>query len=489
MTSGRDVLHQIDASIAQARTGVADAGRAASERVTRFATIERAEADAYRRIAGIRMDHLKTEDLTRSLGKTDEEAERLIAAHEDHIDALARELVDARGEIERLEAERRRRESALDDAADLHEKAVDKTNQSLESDEAYLRMAKALEDANAVAERAASKLDIARTDRTEKGAPYEADPLFSYLWERKFGTRKYRAFFLFAALDRWVARIIRYRDARLNYARLLELPERLEEHAARVKETAEEIAQGIERYEREALERDGVNKLRDRTKDARAALEKTDAAIAEAEALHRDAAARHADAAAGRDGPLEKARRLVAGALADRSIPDLKVLALETMTLEDDRLVDELVRLRRERMEIEESGRSFGRAASKQSNILSELETLRRRFKSARYDSPYSEFKDRGVVSVVLSELLRGAIREGEAWRRLQKTQRRRKRDWSDDFGGDEWREGFGLPQDWGNAPQIRFPRTPRRPRAPRAPRLPRAPRRRRGGFKTGGGF
>jgi hypothetical protein len=323
--------------------------------------------------------------------------------------------------------------------------------------------------------------------------------LFSYLWARKFGTKDYGAFFLFAALDRWVARLIRYRDAKLNYARLLELPERLEEHAERVKETAAEIADSIEAYERDALERDGVNKLRDRTKDARAALEKTDAAIAEAEARHRDASNRHAEAAAGRDGPMEKARRTLANALSDRSIPDLKVLAAETITLEDDRLVDELVRLRRERMEIEEAGRSLNRTLSKQSTILSELETLRRRFKSARYDSPYSEFSDRGVVSVVLSELLRGAMRESEAWRRLRKTQRRRKRDWSDDFGGDEWRDGFGLPQSggdwigstWGGPPKVRFPRAPRAPRRPRAPRAPRirTPKRGRGGFKTGGGF
>ncbi|MEM8770395.1 MAG: hypothetical protein AAGD92_01985 [Pseudomonadota bacterium] len=497
MTSGRDILHRIDGAIAKARASYGDANGAAAERASRMAVIERAEADAYSRIASIRIDHLKTDELTRSLGRIDEQALKLIETHEDHIDALAVQLVEARGVIERLEGERRKGEEALEKALADHDRAVGKTNERLEKDEEYQRRAQALEQANAVAERAEAKLELARNDREEKGAPYEADPLFSYLWKRKFGTKEYKAFFLFAALDRWVAGLIKYRDARLNYARLLELPDRLEEHADRVEAAAEEIEVSIEAYEREALERDGVGKLRDKAKTARGELEKTDAAIADAEAHHQKIAAEHAAAASGRSGPLHDARGLMSKALADRSIPDLKVLAAETLTLEDDRLVDELIRLRREKMEIEESARSVAQNLGEQEGILRELETLRRKFKSARYDSPYSEFPDRSVIGVVLSELLRGAMREDEAWRRVRKAQRRRKRDWSDDFGGPEWRDGFGLPKNnrtWGNrssgAPKVRFPRAPRAPRRPRAPRPPRirTPRS-RGGFKTGGGF
>ena len=509
MTSGRDVLHRIDASIAEARQSVAETGRAAAERSSRLAAIERKEAEAYRAIAAIRLDLLQSDDLNRSLGGADEKAEALIARHEQHLAELARALAEARSRIEHLESERRRREEALEQAVEAHDRAVDETNERLETDEEYLARAAALEKANAIVERAEAKLALARADRAEKGAPYEADPLFSYLWDRKFATKDYRAFFLFAALDRWVARLIRYRDAKLNYERLLELPERLAEHAERVEKAAADIEASIEAYEREALERDGVGKLRDSASAARKALEEIDGEIANAEAKHQRVAREHAETAAGRGGPLHEARLILANALTEKSIPDLKVLAAETLTLEDDARVDELIGLRRERMEIEEYGRSLSRTVSRQTGVLAELETLRRRFKTARYDSPYSEFPDRGVVSVLLAELLRGAIRESDAWRRLRKAQRRRKRDWSDDFGGDEWRGGFGLPQDWGNkdwgskdwggdwsgrgAPRVRFPRPPRKPRLPRTPRTPRSPRvrfpKRGGGFKTGGGF
>ncbi len=495
MNSGRDVLHRIDASIAQARGGLGDTNRAAAERSARTAAIERAENDAYRAIAGIRLDHLQSDELTRSLGETDEEAERLLASHEEGLTELAGKLSSAREKIERLEQDRRKHEEALEKYVDAHERAVDKTNERLETDEEYRRRASALEAANAIVERAEAKRDLARADRTAKGAPYEDDPLFSYLWERNFATKDYRAFFLFAALDRWVAGLIRYRNAKLNYARLLELPERLADHVEQVETTAADIEKSIAAYERDALERDGVGKMRDKAKAARAALEDIDASIANAEAEHQTIARKHADATAGRGGPMGDARKLIAKALADRSIPDLKILAAETLTLEDDHLVDELIRLRRERLEIEEHGRSLARTVDQHANILGDLETVRRRFKSARFDSPYSEFPDRGMVGVILAELLRGAINERNAWRRLQKAQRQRKRDWSDDFGGAEWRDGFGLPQQtrgsWSGGSAPKFPRTPRKPRAPRAPRAPRVrfPRRGGGGFKTGGGF
>ncbi|NNL87931.1 MAG: hypothetical protein HKP25_02585 [Marinicaulis sp.] len=492
MTAGRDVLHRIDGSIAEARRALSDISRAASLRSERISAIERAETDALRSIASIRVENLQSDDLVHSLGAADEKAEKLLADHDAHLKHLSEDLDEARRNIEKLEADRRGREEKLQNAVDAHEKAVDKTNNRLANDPEYVKRANALEEANAIAERAEAKLDLVRADREEKGAPYENDPLFSYLWNRKFGTKDYKAFFLFAALDRWVASLIKYRDAKLNYARLLELPERFSDHLQQVTSSAEAIEADIEQYERDALTRDGVGKLRDKVEKHRRALEEIDNEIDKAEKRHLEISDEHARVAAGDAGPVAEARRIVARALSDRSIPDLKVLAAQTVTLDDDRLVEELVRLKRERFEIEENGDALRRNMARQSSILKDLETIRRRFKTARYDSPYSEFPDHNIVGIILSEILRGALSHNDGWRRLQRAQRRRRHDWTDDFGGDEWRDGFGLPQDpWrGRGPKVRFP-GPRMPRRrSRAPRI-RIPRGRAGGggFKTGGGF
>jgi hypothetical protein len=84
-------------------------------------------------------------------------------------------------------------------------------------------------------ERAEAKAVQAEADREEKRRPYEADPLFMYLWRRRYGTRDYRASNFVRYFDRKVAHLIDFETARTNYAMLLELPERLREHAERLK--------------------------------------------------------------------------------------------------------------------------------------------------------------------------------------------------------------------------------------------------------------
>jgi hypothetical protein len=85
---------------------------------------------------------------------------------------------------------------------------------------------------------AEEKAARAEADRDEKRRPYESDPLFMYLWRRGFGTRDYEAGNLVRHFDRKVAHLIGYEAARVNYAMLLELPERLREHAERLKQEA-----------------------------------------------------------------------------------------------------------------------------------------------------------------------------------------------------------------------------------------------------------
>ncbi len=84
-------------------------------------------------------------------------------------------------------------------------------------------------------EAAEAKAAQAERDFQEKRQPYESDPIFMYLWRRKFGTPDYRARGLTRYLDRKVARLIEFDGARRNYAVLTELPVRLREHADRLR--------------------------------------------------------------------------------------------------------------------------------------------------------------------------------------------------------------------------------------------------------------
>lgn len=498
MTSGRDALHQIDASIADARRTLARASDLAAADARLIAELDQRQIGAYQRLADLRIIELKSDSPSNgALGRADQDATALIERH----DAALADMIAARDKaaaaLDSLESARNAADEAVESSIAVHDAAAAATRERLEGDAQWRAKADALEELNAMAARASQKLDVAREDRAKKGAAYEADPLFQYLRERKFGTRDYRAFPLFAMLDGWVAGLINYRDHRLNYERLLEIPERFSDHAERLKEKAAETTEALAAMERDALEKDGVGRLRDAVASARAKVEALDAEIAGAEEKHKTLAENAAAAAAGKAGPLAEARDLIAAALQRVAIPDLKVLAAESATPEDDRIVDSLIGMRRQRMEIEEARRAATASLDREARSLSDLEALRRRFKSARFDSPYSEFSGRDIIAVLLSEFLRGAIGRDDLWRRIERGHRTRKRDWDNDLGGDSWRGGFGLPDNWGGSggswgggdwsggPVIRRPSGARIPRPPRAPRLPSGGPVSRGGFRT----
>lgn len=111
---------------------------------------------------------------------------------------------------------------------------------------------KAAQEAEHTFQEADRKAELAASDRDEKGKPYEDDPLFMYLWERKFGTSAYEGSGLARLLDRWVARLIGYVDAAANYRMLLEIPKRLREHAAALSAELEQRRAALQTLEEEA---------------------------------------------------------------------------------------------------------------------------------------------------------------------------------------------------------------------------------------------
>lgn len=504
MTSGRDILHHIDRFIADARQTASATSKTVADDARALAQIDKTQVEVFRRLADIRIDLLRDDENKSTLGTVDRKAEDLIDNHQSAVDRVNNERADAEKEIEQLEQKRRAQENIVEETVSKHEQAVAATRARLLEDPDYQNRVRVIEEADAIANRAAQKLDTARETRVEKGAPYEKDPLFSYLWARKFATKEYKAFPLFAILDRWVAGIIDYRDAQLNYRRLLELPERFSEHAARVDEVAVNARQSLEEFERDALKADGVDRLRDEADAAADALSTIDDALATAEAAHLQLIETHDGISSGQTGPLEEARMLLAKALSKLSVPDLKILAAETISLDDDHLVEELIDLKRERMELEENQNAGRRDLTQRNRNLSQLEDIRRKFKRARYDSPYSEFKGRGLINKLVEDFLEGYLSGDDFWHRLRRAHRTRRREWSQgyggEFGGRDWRGGFSLPDNIGGARtgssrhtprtrRVKVPRSSRSPRRPRAPRVRFPKSRGRGGFKTGGGF
>jgi len=449
MIRGRDVLYKIDGAIKDARTRLAGVNNSAQEVDHELLRVRRQEVSLFEKISKQRLVSLGDGEAgVDELGKIDKKASDLIAEHDAHISTLEDKMNAAAIHLEDCEDARVVGADALQEATLNHEEASKETREKLETDANYQALAKALEKANAIVDHAASKREVAVNDRTEKGKPYEADPLFQYLWLRQYGANAYKANPITRMLDNWVARLVDYRDARLNYERLVELPQRLSEHVLYVEEKANILSDQVEDYERRALEREGVTAFRDLVAQKRIELDGLDKNIERAEERLHHCQEVLSLARNGEEGPLFEALKLLTDVISDKSIPDLKILAAETLTPVDDEHVEALAALRLERFALEEDQKSFKKRVRTGGRYLSDLQDLRRRFKQVRYDSHQSHFKNDNLIGLLLTDFQHGSIDIHEVWHKLDRSHQLRRKDWEDDFGGDDWRGGFGLPGD-----------------------------------------
>ncbi|HEX5007244.1 MAG TPA: hypothetical protein VFV70_09040, partial [Hyphomonadaceae bacterium] len=260
LISGRDALHLLDTLTSGAREDFDTAARSAESFQRRRAELTRLKAEGYRELARMRLDVIKA-GADDTLTAAEAEANRLLEQHDQFLLTIDGDVAKAAEALSDAESGRRAGEAEADAALHAYEQLTAETEKELESDPNYVALKQGYEEAKSVALRAEQKLEVAKADRESKSAPYRNDPLFSYLWERKFRTPDYRKSGLSRMLDTWVAKLCRYDEAYLNYARLMELPDRIAEHLASMKLEEAESEAAIERFEAARLEAKGAGKL------------------------------------------------------------------------------------------------------------------------------------------------------------------------------------------------------------------------------------
>ncbi|NNE59164.1 MAG: hypothetical protein HKN36_13745 [Hellea sp.] len=492
MKSGLKTLHDIDTAIVKARSAVTEASLLPKRSAEALVELRRQQSLAYDKIAEERLG-LISKGEGGELGYVDRQAGKYLKAHDKELAAMGSKLDKAVARIEKLESERRNLETKVNKAIDAYDKAAAKAEKEILKDPAYIAALDRVEQAENTVIRASEKLEVARQDELEKGAPYKNDPLFSYLHKRGYGTKKAKGWFLTKMLDSWVASIIKYRRAAENYQRLQAIPTRLGNHVKALEDKVLKARAALEKLEAEILEAKGVTALHKASIKAQSGLEKTDEKIAGAEREYSEIRAAHQSLLAGDTGSFREAINVVSEAMTRIKFNELRRLASQTTGRDDDRAIEEILDLARVSDELEDEQKEAKTLIRKYERTLKELEDIRRRFKSRRYDAPSSVF-DGNLVGALLLRVLAGALDGDSLWRQIERAQRTTRRYSDSDFGGVDWTEGLRLP---------RTSRTHRSPRSrtsiPRMPRtslpkvkLPRSSGRssgRSGGFRTGGGF
>ena len=415
--------------------------------------LQKQQAERYKRMAKLRLDEVISGKLTAGLDAAGQRVRELLQSRSEAQMSLGREIDGAQTERTDLEAQRSDINELTVQAAKALDTAEAVTQKRLGQDDAYQTQLKKTRGAEHIAEHAEEKTKRAQESRQKKGTPYQDDPLFSYLWGRGYGTSSYSANPLTRYLDKWVARLCHYHEARPNYAMLLEIPKRLGEHAQRVRVTADEEFVNLTQLEENAAEADGVPALRDTLERAQSGLDQIDTGIEGVEDRLRDLETQRTRFAGGNDEYIENAIETLSSVFEHEKLNTLYEYARATATAEDDVLVQELEAGARRAMEIKDTLAKNKRVRERHLDRMKDLENIRRRFKKQHYDSVHSGFGNTAAVAMILNQFLRGVATSGELWGTLEREQRYRRMESNPDFGSG----GFGGRQGTWHYP---FPRS-----------------------------
>lgn len=454
MLSGRDTLLQIERTLRSVRDESDRFGREVKSTAEQLARNRQQQAGAIRQLAQLRLSEIERGDLFDSLDSADRRAQQAINDRDQAYADLEEQLTTARRALETLEAQRKLVHEDVDHAAQRLANGEAKVQRHLEEDSAYQAQLTQVRNATQIADAASEKTELAEADRIEKGKPFEDDLLFNYLWQRKYGTSEYRAGLIARWLDGWVAGLIDYQQARPTYFNLLEIPRRLREHAERRALEAERELETLRGIEVAAAAQQGVPGLAEQLANAERRQDEVDAQIETAEAALGTLNDSRAAFGAGNDLYLQKGLAVLAEALQRKDADALLHRVRATFDRNDDALVNELLELREANDMLEDELSDHRRTQASQIARLKELEGVRRRFKSKRFDDLRSGFSDDNAVEAILGQFLRGLVGGKELWRVLERLQRHRDVGAWPDFGSG----GFGKRRSRGRSPTWHWP-------------------------------
>ncbi|BDG74541.1 hypothetical protein [Roseomonas fluvialis] len=417
MVSGVAVLQEMDQRLAEAQREASAAQTQADTLAARREGLRSEEADALRDLARLRV--LEMADGKSALDALDAAGAQVQASlrrRAGELEAAQRAVLDARDVLMAAEARRDAeavRHRALQEAEAAALRAADA---KAAEDAEYRRLATTAEEAERTAQHAEQKSGFAERDFEEKGRPFRADPLFAYLWDRGYGTARYRAFPLVAMIDGWVARLIEFEPARRSYQLLSELPPNMVAHAQRMRAAADAAVRAMVERRRviAGLPEGDARPPIDALEAAEDAVEAAQAALAAAEA-------KRSALASGEDADSQAAIRALEAAIGARSLRTLREEAARTPTRDDDAIVARLEIAAAERARIERDLADAQAQAEGARRRFTEMQALRTDMRTRGVERSEWGFASGALVGALLSEVLRGALSRDGFWDRMER--------------------------------------------------------------------
>ena len=285
-----DVLRHVEAELDEARQRVAFAQRSIPDLAEDLQALAEQRTDSFIELARHYLPDLSHQSMVGSWSEVRSEIEDLLLRKNDQQRGLRKEHAKLESKKQRLQTkldqlaqEAERAKSALDSKMGNYRKQLREDPKILELDEAIVRTDRQIE-------LALSQLKIAEVEARRKLPDYEECALFDYLRDRQFGTPAYAARGIERRWDRWVARLIEYRDAKKSFDFLSETPDVMKVMIKEKQVKYLELLRQLQSAQEDAKTKFGIHKQTDLWNDIGKQLAQTEEEMvglrAEADALH-----------------------------------------------------------------------------------------------------------------------------------------------------------------------------------------------------------
>ncbi|MGD1999265.1 MAG: hypothetical protein PVG52_02220 [Desulfobacterales bacterium] len=444
MMHGRDQLAIIDQHITTARRDMQTSNSRLEAANQQLVEVRNQLVQEFRHLAEFRLDELAAGRIITQMDETDRTVLKLLERRSQALAQLEREIEQSQTKQAELEQERSREARRRDELLKQIDEAAAEIKEELGRQEAYRKLEEKAEEESRRAERAQKKAAQAEADREEKGKPYRQDPLFMYLWQRRYLTPDYSGGGITRMLDGWVAKMINYADARSNYYMLTELPLRLREHADRQESLAAQAVQKLREMEAAALEVEPIIKNQELLQSVQKSLQESETRIEEEEKRHASLLEQRSAHASGSDELSRQAIELQVSEIKNDSLTNLYMQAKMTNNPDDDLIVSRIRELQEQEEALLAEVQNLQSQIHQHQKNYREIEELRRRFRRRSYDSDHSFFPSGFELAALLGLLMSGRASGGDVWDRIDRDQQFRRPRTPIDFGGGVFPGSFG---------------------------------------------
>lgn len=447
MWTGRQTLGSIEGTIANLRGEESQLDGALRSAVAEAERLRKDRIGALRELARVKLGEMAAGRLVNNLDAGERRALQILDDYRLRIAATAERREALLKEVSSAEAERHAAAAVLEQALEALEALRAQAEARVQTTAEWTAAKAKVDAADTVAIESEKKATTSEDELGAKRKPYDDDPLFAYLWRRRFGTSEYKAGNFARMIDRIVADFIGFADVRANYAALVEIPLRLREHATAKRGETAEAQTALASIERKAMLEAGVDTREQALAEARRKLAAADDALENRHALLKKIEEeRTALLSGGTDPAYNDALTTIASADGSDDLATLYREARRTPTGADEAIVRRLEAVDMSLQKADAETANLRRTAQDLARRRTEVEQVRDRFRTAGYDHPNTTFGNESDITNALKDILGGAVRSGVLWDLLRRGYSSRPRRSRSTFGAPSFPFPFPMP-------------------------------------------